>query len=245
MSRMVRASVDTTWQMKALALGASPRTVTRRKSVRTLRKAGKIPANIYGKTAEPRNLEVDAKAFADLVHKAHSEIILVDLAVEGDVKPSRLALVQDVQHHPLDGRVLHVDFHEVQPEERVTIRVPVESQGECKGVKEGGTLEHVLLKIRVRALPKDLPDQLLVDVTNLDVGKSIHLGDITPPPGVELLGNKEVTVLACAAPAAAETEAAATGAAAAGDAKQPEMIKEKKGEEGAKADDKKAGDKKK
>lgn len=231
--------------MKALSLGASPRTVTRRKGVRSIRKAGKIPANIYGKTAEPRNLEVDADAFGDLVHAAHSEIILVDLAVAGDSKPSRLAIVQDVQHHPLDGRVLHVDFHEVQPDELVTIRVPVESQGECKGVKEGGTLEHVLLKIRVRALPKDLPEQLLVDVTNLDVGKSIHLGDITPPPGVELLGNKDVTVLACAAPAAAEAETPAAVEAAAGEGKQPEMIKEKKGEEGAKADDKKAADKKK
>jgi large subunit ribosomal protein L25 len=226
-------------------MSASPRSLTRRKGVRSGRAAGKVPANIYGKTAAAQNLEIDAKAFGDLVHAAHSEIILVDLTVSGDTRPSRLALVQDVQHHPLDGRVLHVDFHEVQPDERVTIRVPVESQGDCKGVKEGGTLEHVLLKIRVRALPKDLPDQLMVDVTNLDVGKSIHLGEITPPPGVELLGNKEVTVLACAAPAAAEPEATTAAAGAAGDAKQPEMIKEKKGEEGGKADDKKAADKKK
>ncbi|MEI6342535.1 MAG: 50S ribosomal protein L25 [Verrucomicrobiota bacterium] len=226
-------------------MSASPRSVTRRKGVRSVRAAGKIPANIYGKTASAQNLEIDAKAFGDLVHAAHSEIILVDLTISGDTRPSRLALVQDVQHHPLDGRVLHVDFHEVQPDERVTIRVPVESQGDCKGVKEGGTLEHVLLKIRVRALPKDLPDQLIVDVTNLDVGKSIHLGEITPPPGVELLGNKEVTVLACAAPAAAEPEATTASAGAAGEAKQPEMIKEKKGEEGGKADDKKAADKKK
>lgn len=231
--------------MKSLSLAASPRNATRRKGVRGIRKAGKIPANIYGKTAEPRNLEIDAKAFGDLVHTAHSEIILVDLSVGGDSKPSRLALVQDVQHHPLNGRVLHVDFHEVQPDELVTIRVPVESQGECKGVKEGGTLEHVLLKIRVRALPKDLPEQILVDVTSLDVGKSIHLGDIAAPPGVELLGNKDVTVLACAAPVAAEPETAAAGEATGGEAKQPEMIKEKKGEEGAKADDKKAAEKKK
>lgn len=229
--------------MNPVALGASTRSSTRRKGVRAIRKAGKIPANIYGKTAQPQNLEVDAKAFGDLVHAAHSEIILVDLTVAGDARPSRLALVQDVQHHPLTGRVLHVDFHEVRPDELVTIRVPVEAKGDCKGVKAGGTLEHVLLRVRVRSLPKDLPDQILVDVTDLDVGKSIHLGEITAPAGVELLGNKDVTVLACAAPVTAEAEAATPAAGAEG--KQPEMIKEKKGEEGAKADDKKAAEKKK
>ena len=213
------------------------RSSTRRKGVRAVRQAGKIPANIYGKTAQPQNLEVDAKAFGDLVHAAHSEIILVDLTVAGDARPSRLALVQDVQHHPLNGRVLHVDFHEVRPDELVTIRVPVETKGDCKGVKAGGTLEHVLLRVRVRALPKDLPDQLVVDVTDLDVGKAIHLGEIPAPAGVELLGNKDVTVLACAAPVAAEAEAATPAAGAEG--KQPEMIKEKKAEEGAKAAEKK------
>lgn len=228
--------------MKALTLGASLRSTTRRKGARALRHAGKIPANIYGKSAQAQNLEVEAKAFGDLVHTAHTEIILVDLTIAGDSRPSRLALVQDVQHHPLDGRVLHVDFHEVKPDERVSIRVPVETTGDCKGVKAGGTLEHVLLKVRVRALPKDLPDQLLVDVTDLDVGKSIHLGQITPPAGVELLGNKDVTVLACAAPVAAEAETPAAGVAGT-EAKQPEMIKEKKAEEGAKPDDKKAGKK--
>jgi len=229
--------------MKALALSASPRSSTRRKGARSIRNAGKIPANIYGKTAPAQNLEVDARAFGDLVHTAHSEIILVDLTVTGDTRPSRLALVQDVQHHPLDGHVLHVDFHEVRPDERVTIRVPVETKGDCKGVKAGGTLEHVLLKVRVRALPKDLPDQLLVDVTDLDVGKAIHLGEIVAPEGVELLGNKEVTVLACAAPVAAEAET--TTPAAGADGKQPEMIKEKKADEAAKPDDKKAAEKKK
>jgi large subunit ribosomal protein L25 len=101
----------------------------------------------------------------------------------------------------------------------------------------------VLLKLRVRALPKDLPENILVDVSSLEVSKSIHLGDIVAPSGVEILGNKEVTVLACAAPVTAEAEAAPAAGAEA--TKQPEMIKEKKGEDAPKADDKKAGDKKK
>jgi large subunit ribosomal protein L25 len=229
--------------MKTHALGAVPRSATRRKASRAVRRNGRIPANIYGKTIQAQNLEIDSKEFGILVHEAHSEIILVDLNIVCDARPSRLALVQDVQHHPLSGHILHVDLHEVQPTELVTIRVPVETSGECKGVKGGGTLEHVLLKVRVRSLPKDLPEMLVIDVTDLDVGKAIHLGDIKAPAGVELLGNKEMTVLACAAPVAAEAEAAP--AAGAEGAKQPEMIKEKKTDEAAKADDKKAADKKK
>lgn len=227
--------------MKSLKLKAFPRTSVRRKGAKAVRSAGRIPANIYGKTAAPQNLEVDSVEFSDLVHAAHSEIILVDLAVAGDSRAERLALIQDVQHHPLTGSVLHVDFHEVKPDEFVTIKVPVEAVGEAVGVKSGGgTLEHVLLKLRIRALPKDLPEQINVDVSSLEVGKSIHIGDIVAPAGVQILGDKHITVLAVAAPV---TEAAATtdAAAAAGtDAKQPEMIKEKKEEApAAKAADKK------
>ena len=148
-----------------------------------------------------------------------------------------------------------MDFHEVAPDEKVTINVPVESTGEAVGVKTGGgVLEHVMFRLKVRALPKDLPEVISVDVTSLEIGKAIHLGDIKPPDGCEILGNKELTVLAVAAPVTEAQEAAATAAAADAPA-QPEMIKEKKeeGKEGAapakegdkKADEKKPAEKKK
>src|SRR5262245_54551442 len=143
--------------MKTLALKAFPRTLKRRKGSRAVRAQGRIPANIYGKSITPQNLELDAKEVDLLVHQAHSEVLLVDLEVNGDSNSKRLALVQDVQHHPLSGEVLHVDFHEVKPEERVVVHVPVEPLGVAEGVKtDGGVLEHVLFKLRVRALPKDL-----------------------------------------------------------------------------------------
>lgn len=211
--------------MKSLALSAHPRTLSRRKGSRKVRSGGRIPAVIYGRHNPPQNLEIDAKEFSLLVHEAHSEIILVDLTVQGDAKPSRLALVQDVQHHPLSGDFLHVDLHEVKADEKVSIEVPVESVGTADGVKNGGgTLEHVRFRLRVRCLPKDLPDQIIVDVTHLKVGQTLHIGDIQAPEGVELLGDKKISVFAVAAPV---TEAAAEAAPAEG-AKQPEMIKEKK-----------------
>lgn len=220
--------------MKSLALSASPRTQTRRKGARKIRSGGRIPAIIYGRHNPPQNLEIDAKQFDELVHRAHTEIILVDLTVEGDAKPARLALVQDVQHHPLSGKVLHLDLHEVKADEKVSIEVPVEAVGVPDGVKNGGgTLEHVRFRIRVRCLPKDLPEQIDVDVTHMKVGETLHIGEIVPPPGVELLGDKKIPVLAVAAPV---TEAAAETAATPAEgeaAKQPEMIKEKKEEPAA------------
>jgi len=218
--------------MKSVSLNAFPRTLARGRKVKQLRTSGRVPAVIYGRQTKPQNLEVSAKELGDLIHHSASENILVDLALE---KARRLALVQEVQHHPLSGAVLHVDFHEVSETEKVTIMVPVETVGEAAGVKTGGgVLEHVLFKIRVRGLPKDLPEQIIVDVTYLELGKSIHLGEIKAPEGVEILGDKKVSVISVAMPRTEEEEAVATEAApaAAGDV---EMIKEKKeeGEEGA------------
>lgn len=217
--------------MKSVPLKAFPRTLVQRGGVKKLRASGRVPATIYGGQDKPQNLEVVYDDISDLLHHSVSENVLVDLTVDQDARAKRLALVQEVQHHPLDGKVLHVDFHEVSENEKVTISVPVETTGEAAGVKTGGgTLEHVMFKLKVRALPKDLPEQILVDVTALEIGKSLHLGDVVAPAGVEILGNKKLTVVSVAAPRA-EEEAAPAAADAKG-AADVEMTKEKK-EEGA------------
>ncbi|MEO5803914.1 MAG: 50S ribosomal protein L25, partial [Verrucomicrobiota bacterium] len=172
--------------MKSVSLKAFPRTQLRRGEVKKLRTTGRVPAVIYGGKTQPQNLEIDVVEFDNLIHHSASENVLVDLAVGTDGK--RLALVQEVQHHPLSGKVLHVDLHEVAANEKVTIMVPVESTGEAVGVKSGGgVLEHVLFKIKVRALPKDLPDVITVDVSALEIGQSVHVGDIKAAEGVEIL----------------------------------------------------------
>jgi large subunit ribosomal protein L25 len=170
----------------------------------------------------------------DLIHRSVSENLLVDLAVKDDTRPKRLALVQEVQHHPLSGKVLHVDFHEIAETEKVTISIPVETTGEAEGVKtDGGVLEHVLFKIKVRGLAKDIPEFISVDVSHLKIGEAIHLGEIKTPAGVELVGDKHIPVISVAAPRTEEEEAAEAAEAAAAPG-EVEMIKEKKeGEEGA------------
>jgi len=220
--------------MKSVALNAFPRTLGRRAGAKKLRSSGKITAIIYGRQAQPQNLEVNSKEMEDLIHHSVSENLLVDLAVKDDSRPKRLALVQEVQHHPLNGKVLHVDFHEIAENEKVTISIPVETSGEAEGVKtDGGVLEHVLFKIKVRGLAKDIPEFVTVDVSHLKIGEAIHLGEIKTPAGVELVGDKQIPVIAVAAPRTEEEEAAEAAAAPG----EVEMIKEKKeeGEEGAQA----------
>lgn len=220
--------------MKSVPLNASPRSLGRRAGAKKLRSDGRIPAVIYGRQAPPQNLEVSAKEIEDLIHRSISENLLVDLAVKEDGRPKRLALVQEVQHHALSGKVLHVDFHEIAENEKVTVKIPVETAGEAEGVKtEGGVLEHVLFKISIRGLAKDLPEFITVDVSHLKIGDAVHLGEIKAPPGVEIVGDKDIPVIAVAAPRTEEEEAAEAAEAAAAPG-EVEMIKEKKeGEEGA------------
>lgn len=219
--------------MKSVTLNAFPRSLGRRNGARKLRATGRIPAVIYGgKGNQAQNLEVSAKELDDLIHHSVSENLLLDLVVKDDARPKRLALLQEVQHHPLSQGVVHVDFHEVSETEKVTIMVPVETVGEAAGVKNaGGVLEHVLFKLKVRALPKDLPEQIIIDVTHLELNRSVHIGEVKAPEGVEIIGDKHIPVVSVKPPRAEEEVAVTEAVPGAGDV---EMIKEKKeGEEGA------------
>ena len=217
--------------MKSVPLTAYARHASGRNAVKRLRDNGRVPTVIYGTKRASQTLELNEQELEKLMSHSASENILVDLSVDGDAGAARLALVQDVQHDPLTGKVLHVDFHEVDPNEKVTVTVPVETVGNPIGVKNGGVLEHVLFKVKVRALPADLPVVLEVDVTNLELGKVIHLGEIPAPAGVEILGDKKVPVIAVAEPRSEAEETAAEAAATPATA-EVEMIKEKK-EDGA------------
>lgn len=198
---------------------------------------------IYGRGVDPQNLEIDRKDLENLIHHSVSETRLLDLSIEGDTRAKRLALLQQVQHHPLRGHVLHVDLREVSENQKVSINVPVETTGEAVGVKTGGgVLEHVLFRVRVRALPQDLPEFIQVDVSSLEVGQTLHISDIEIAPGVEILGEPTIPVVSVAKQREPVEEVPEEAAAATGEV---EMIREKKegeqeaGEPEAKADEKK------
>lgn len=212
--------------MKSVSLTAYPRTLTKRVGAKKVRSTNRIPAVIYGRGVPPQNLELNRKDIENMIQHSVSETKLVDLAITGDDRAKRLALLQQVQHHPLRGDILHIDFREVSENEKVTAVIPVETTGEAEGVKTGGgVLEHVLFRVRVRAFPKDLPEFIQVDVSSLELGQTIHLSDIPVAEGVEVLGDKSISVVSVAAPREVKEEVEEGAAPEVGDV---EMIKEKK-----------------
>jgi len=121
---------------------------------------------IYGRQAQPQSLEVTSKDLENLIHHSASEKHPRRSGRQRRRRPKRLALVQEIQHHVLSGQVLHVDFHEVSENEKVTVLVPWKAWANRRCQDRRGVLEHVLFKLKVRALPKDLPEVISVDVTS-------------------------------------------------------------------------------
>ena len=217
---------------KAIQIKAQPRSVSGTVEAKKARKAGLVPAVIYGRhLGKPQNLQLDARELKAALGKTTGEHVLVDLEITGGEKT--LALIQDVQHHALKRHIMHLDFHALRADEKMHTTVPVVVFGEASGVKNsGGILEQLLRSIEVSCLPKDLPESIVIDVTPLEIGNAIHIKDLPLPAGVTALGNPETSVLHIAAPAVEEVAApAAEGAAAT----EPEVIKEKKPEAGADA----------
>ena len=208
---------------------AERRTAIGRSAVRKLKAAGSVPAVMYGSKDKPEALQVSRRDINSLLSHAAGENILVELEIAGK---SRLALVQEVQHAPLGGAVLHVDFHAVSQDEVIQADVPLEPIGTANGVKNmGGLLEQNLRSLAIECLPRDLPDVIRVDVSALDIGDSIHVREIQLPAGVTTRIQLDLTAFSVLAPTVEEEPVAAVAEVAAG----PEVIKEKKeeGEAGA------------
>ncbi len=204
---------------------------------RKLGRAGLVPANVYGKDVQNLSLQLDKREISSLLAHATSEHVLVDLEIEeAGGTTNRLALIQEVQHHPLRRDVLHVDFHAVKADELIHAAIPIEPFGEADGVKNsGGVMEVAIHELEVECLPKDLPEILRVDVSALGLNQSIHVRDLALPEGVTARANPDLTVITVAAPRVeVEPVPAVAGAAA-----EPEVIKEKKAEEGKAEDTKK------
>jgi large subunit ribosomal protein L25 len=212
---------------KQVKLKAEPRPNVGRSAVRKLRERGLIPAIIYGGNDKPQPLQVAARDINAMMSQASGENVLVELEIGSDGS-TRTALVQEVQHWPVNGDIRHVDFHAISMDQLIEAEVPLEPTGTSVGVKTfGGLLEQSLRALTIGCLPGDLPDRITVDVSQLNIGDSIHVRDIQLPSGVTPKVQLDLTVFSVLAPvveeerAAAETEAATAG---------PEVITEKKEE---------------
>jgi large subunit ribosomal protein L25 len=220
---------------KQAKLSARPRSESGRNAVKQVRARGGVPAVIYGSKDKPANLEVSRRDIEALLSHAVGENILVELEIDEDgKKTNRLSLIQEVQHHPLRGEVLHVDFHAVSMTEKISADIVIEAYGEADGVKNfGGLLEQSMRSVTLKCLPQHLPELIRVDVSALKIGDSIHVRDLPLPAEVEADEDADLTVFIVAEPAVAEEPAVAAAPAT------PEVIKEKKPEASAGAEEKK------
>lgn len=210
---------------KQVKLKAERRSATGRSAARKLKARGVVPAVIYGAKDKPQPLQLSERDINAMLSHASGENILVELEIDGD-QSGRLALVQEIQHSPVRGDVLHIDFHAVSMDEKIHAEVPVETIGTANGVKNfGGLLEQNLRALAIECLPRDLPDRIVVDVSALNIGDSIHVRDLQLPPGVTTRMQLDLTAFSVLAPAVEEEPVAAVATAA-----EPEVITEKKAE---------------
>jgi large subunit ribosomal protein L25 len=213
--------------MATVSLSANSRTSTGKGVARKLRAAGKVPGVVYGHAREPQSLELDGRELGRLLEKIAAASTVIDLSIDGT---SRKTLIREIQRHPLNPGVVHIDFLELVAGEKVTVSLRIAFEGTPIGVRaDGGIFEETLHEIEIEVDPTNIPERLSVDVSGLHIGHSLHVSDIKLPEGVELVTDPDVTICLISAPKEEVTPAAdAEGAATA----EPELIrKPKEGDE--------------
>lgn len=171
---------------------------------RKLRAAGKVPAVLYGQGVDPTPLTVDSRDLIHLLHSSAGSNVLVDLVVDGE---EHLAIPREIQRDHIHSRFVHVDFLAVSRTQTITVSVPVHETGDAVGVREGGVVEHHLREVQIECLPQDVPDQIVIDITDVELGDMVHVSDLEAPKGVTILTNLEDAVLSVVPPAALRVEA--------------------------------------
>jgi len=205
--------------MSETALVVDSRTATGKGAVRKLRAAGRIPAILYGQGKESVPLTIDPRAL-EKVLRAGGANALLDLTVEGRPElGSPVALVKELQRHPIRGTIVHADLYQVDLSRTVEVEVPVHLIGKAKGIDFGGILEHSLREVALECLPRSIPASIEVDVSNMEIGDVIHVRDLVLPPGVSLVSDPDLGVVHVALPAAEEE--APVAAAVEGEAAAP------------------------
>jgi large subunit ribosomal protein L25 len=198
---------------------------------RKRRAGGKVPGVIYGKGLETRSLEFDRKILEKFLDTARHGTVVVKMTVtDGAEGKESYAVLKEVQTHPLSDRVTHVDFYEVALGQKFRVEIPLRVRGKAAGIEEGGILEVITRSLEVECTPDNVPEFIEVDVTQLGIGQSLHLGDLRFPAGVvPMEKDLRMTVAAVNAPKAevvpapaAEVEAAEGASVAEGAAKEEE-----------------------
>jgi large subunit ribosomal protein L25 len=215
--------------MASASLSAEVRTETGKGVARKLRSAGRVPAVVYGHAREAQALSLQTRELEKLLSSISTGSTVVELTLDGATTKT---LIREVQRHPFKKQILHVDFQELVAGEKVTVEIPLVFIGTPEGVRlSGALLEQILHSIEVLVDPANIPNHIDVDVTNLAMGHSLHVSELSLPPGLEVLTEQDATVCAVVAPRAVVEETPAEGAEV---VVEPELIRKTKEEEEAK-----------
>jgi large subunit ribosomal protein L25 len=193
--------------------------------VHRLRSQGLVPGIVYGREMKPLAISVNQRELTRLLHSKRGEHALVTLRLADGTSWEKPALVHAVQHDPVDGHVVHVDFHAILLTQQVRVKVPIRLTGESADVKQaGGILEHFLREIEVECLPTDIPAGVEFDVSAMKIGDTVHVSDLTPPTGAKILSDPDGVLASIQQPKEEKPEEEAAAVA------EPEVLREKKPE---------------
>jgi large subunit ribosomal protein L25 len=208
-------------------LQAATRSNTGKGAARTFRRAGKVPAVIYGHGREPEALVVDAPALSKMLTGISAGSTIVDVTVDGRA-PVKV-LIREIQRNPVrPADIIHVDLYEIHADEKITVEVPVHLTGTADGVRNfGGVLDHILRTLEIEVFPGDIPGSIDLDVTPLGIGQSLYVRDIKVEKA-EILNDEDLPVVTVVAPRAEEVAPVAAEEVA---STEPELIRKPKPEE--------------
>lgn len=192
--------------MNNIELKAETRTTTGNNPARALRRSGRTPAILYGPEAQPVMLSIDTSEMENIIKQGNVGRSIFNLAVDSG-KKSRAAMIKELQTHPVSQDILHIDFYEVNMDRKVKVMVPVVTTGKSVGVEMGGMLQIIRRELEVLCLPNAIPQEIVIDITELDIGHSVHVEDISLEGDVEIPHEVDFTVLTILSPKKAEEEA--------------------------------------
>jgi large subunit ribosomal protein L25 len=209
--------------MSTATLSATLRSESGKGAARALRRAGSVPAVIYGHKREPMSLAVPTRDLERLLERVSAGSTVVELSIDGKVSRT---LIREIQKHPFKKQLVHIDFQELVAGEMITVNIPLVIVGVSVGVRSfAGILDQTMRELEVSVDPASIPNHIDIDVSALNVGDSIHVRDIAVPAGVTILTDPDASVIVVAAPKVNATDAAADAAAAAA---EPEVLRAKK-----------------
>ncbi|MBT8368169.1 MAG: 50S ribosomal protein L25/general stress protein Ctc [Deltaproteobacteria bacterium] len=186
--------------MEQFEINATVRKKTGNGPARDLRRGGRIPAVLYGPQTESVLLSVNVRELEQIIKKGNIGSAILNLVIQNGKKVTKTAMIKEFQSHPVSGQFLHIDFYEIDMQRKINVMIPITTKGNSKGIEAGGLLQIIRREIEVFCMPGDIPETFEIDVTDLDIGDSVHVDEIPLGDNIEIAGDVNFTVVTVLSP---------------------------------------------